>query len=1460
MINHTPLYHELYKFTNEYKNSEAKKLVNKFIFQPSVYSTDGCDFINSNIVYSNELDIIPDAKIYLNTSKGSINKHIKLIMPFSEIKNSKDIIKSLNKYRYNSNTINKLIYNTEFNVKEFYEATGIYILISRRNNDQEISIIDDIPQQHFSSCINSNYKLGDKCNVRLSIKNNSYLEIDFLDKIIDNTDNIYELSLYGGKQNIDDLINYDSNLFDFNHSEVYNLLTTEDNGYDIITTSDTNWYNNTFEYNNALYQSLIDVNLTIQIVDKDINNNDVKKFIFHLYSYEYNISFNGKNKFTISLNPDINSSVNQLINSIDTDKYSIVNEFSIYIKSYDTTIPMIERKNYLEKYSIFDNSYYKSSKITADMTNEDISNAIINDEENLRNSLPFSLEYILNRKSTFNIQKIKKVLYDNIEFRNNNLYIKYTLNSKHDTVMFFRNSKLVNPEFVETNGTDYSIYIPMKDIISNESIEKIKRMKYNIIHKVKYIELESDANFWIVYDTDRHFIENIRYDLKSVYVYVNISNTDRYSISTDAMGSEAYFFDENGEYIKYKNEYLELGSKDYYLDVNGDYTLEKPNNYTGDIYRKTKTNEYLLPLNKDIDPSKIVITIEDYHDDHDDLKYIKDPKGSYIKLEEDRYYQTYNTIHKNGLYVNIDDSYILYNEKEHSEYLGSFYIKKEAGYILPPYYLNGDVRYRKISKKCIVLSNIFNIPYNDEVVAVDSYYHEYDENDTKSNFVIRNKTYNKDSFVSEMLYKKYELMYPLNDVYYCENGEYKLYNSKLAIENEFLLYKKDTDIYISKNEVDNYISEIRNFIDMNRVYKFCLNNKEILNLEKESEKYGNSYITIDAETSEVTQMIFINGSTSTKFVNDEDVDNDIDFSNYNYDNDSTFAYIESDYNPVLENNSSFSYGDILDGGYANTDEYMSIIDGGYSTSFSEYPHSISKEKAIAAVKRGEKVYINIDTKPVPYELYKHSDYDGPFYKNFSDEIDLVNKYNNNDNPDDDYPIYDFNFTSPYTINDEKVKAYRIDSSYSNYFNSDDEFLAFVIPNQLINSEHKLLTFLDGKFTDEFAINKHLYSRLFGGDTLLSFTEDPKDYTGNDYSYRVDKDGKYYFNGTSYEYDPDRDIDRMTRVDDTTYYKIEHEGKIIYITTESYDSNDIESETIYELLPDGSYSENIFGKYYRLKNGNYILMEHLESNYEIESYDKYYELVNEYNNSKYINIHDYYMYRTSYSKNIHNVFVCNMKNLTLYQNTRGITYKDKIFTISNSIDTIVHNDRKLYKDIYFPPLSLKYMLFFINGKFANPYIEIVTPQRFIISDNSFLVDGEEINDIQIYAYDSYLYNLNKYNIFFNTDEYMNLLHGYNIHTYKDTMWDEYSENIIESIKSNTSIKDQIYVPIDPGYHSETSLISLYEIFGKYILNKYDIDNDPTLHDEIREYFAPLFDENNRMKLELIQDQIKRKYIY
>ena len=623
-------------------------------------------------------------------------------------------------------------------------------------------------------------------------------------------------------------------------------------------------------------------------------------------------------------------------------------------------------------------------------------------------------------------------------------------------------------------------------------------------------------------------------------------------------------------------------------------------------------------------------------------------------------------------------------------------------------------------------------------------------------------------------------------------------------------------------------------------------------------------------------------------------------------------------------------------------------------SFTDYSEEISltKSQAITRISQGLPVYIVIDDQLVLYDPDEYPDYNDVFFtsSNFtytSSKPDFGIDKNENEDPDDDYDIYDFNFSSPYSIPDNSIRAYRIDSSYNNYFinDEDENYLAYIIPNQLINSENKLMTFLNGKFSDEYEINKKLYSRLFGGDTILSMSYDPED-IDSDEGYHIDPEGDIYIDPETneYIYDPNRDMSIMERINGTLYYKINDLTKTIeidYIECYAYDQIEIVNKQRYIKFPDEYVPvpddyEPEEGEilYYKLLNGYYIEIENYikpldKVGYEIENLTKYFQLKKPYNESYFVDTISYYYYTTSYSKNLSSVFMTNMKNMCLYQNQNGITYENGIFTVSNNLDGFIKNERQIYKDIYFPPLSTKYMLFFINGRFANDSITIITPTTFTVS-NEFVsnltnTSELEINQIHIYVYDKFLYNLKYYRKFFNKEDvflqdsathnfvivddnqnenigfsdvqqlfvnshlslsyyiknnneyvkttdpviltdstiqkYIKVCIDYSIYKYNDTLWNNYGDYFKSKYEKSSFDGITInYNPKDIGYNAQTDLVSLYEIFGKYILNKYDIDSDPTLYDEIHEYFALLFDKNNRMKLELLTDSTKRKFIY
>lgn len=354
------------------------------------------------------------------------------------------------------------------------------------------------------------------------------------------------------------------------------------------------------------------------------------------------------------------------------------------------------------------------------------------------------------------------------------------------------------------------------------------------------------------------------------------------------------------------------------------------------------------------------------------------------------------------------------------------------------------------------------------------------------------------------------------------------------------------------------------------------------------------------------------------------------------------------------------------------------------------------------------------------------------------------------------------------ICDGKIVAYDISNGFSQYYlnDEDDEFLSYPIPSQLIASDNKLFAFIDGRLTDEFIIDKHLYYRLFDGNTMLAFSEDP-----------IINDN-----------------------DEQNYKKFRYD-----------------------------------------ENGDYVFdpMEERYRRYEGQKDDDL----------------------NRYRKIISAIYLTNPGNYTLYQDIHGIEYDDGVFTISNNIDNCIIDQHVMYNEHYMVPFSTKYMILFINGYYIpSDHIKIISNRRFsLINIEDYLnIDNLEINEIFIYKYD-YI-NPQKYNDYFiNTTKYSECI----THEITDYLWDEYLSNYDNLSKIKSTIKpfnNIIMNPKDPSFHSSNSLTAMYEIFGKYVLNKYDIDSDFELANEVRSYFNSLYDSDGRMRLELILDKAKRKYQY
>lgn len=346
-----------------------------------------------------------------------------------------------------------------------------------------------------------------------------------------------------------------------------------------------------------------------------------------------------------------------------------------------------------------------------------------------------------------------------------------------------------------------------------------------------------------------------------------------------------------------------------------------------------------------------------------------------------------------------------------------------------------------------------------------------------------------------------------------------------------------------------------------------------------------------------------------------------------------------------------------------------------------------------------------------------------------------------------------------TILDGFVFAYNTNNGYSKYYlnDEDENFLSYEIPNQLMMSDKKLLAFMDGYFTDEFRIDKHLYYRLFHGDTILSFSTDQ---TNPDIGYTYDPNGDYV-----------------------------------------YDTNE--------------------GKYRKYN----------------ESSDS--EL-------------------TRYKKHVASIYLTNPGNYTLYQDIHGISYDDGVFTLANDIDGCVIDQQQMYTDFYMVPYSTKYMLLFINGKYIDhDHIEVISNRRFALKNLDYYNfnkndDGNIIiNEMFIYRFD-YL-NPEKYMDYY---EEPTVLDDCKIYGIKDELWDNYKDDI----KLDDIYKDIVIYPKDTGFNPDTSKFALYETFGKYVLNKYDLESDFILADEVKSYFNELYDSDGRMPLRFNIDSDKRKYVY
>ena len=167
-----------------------------------------------------------------------------------------------------------------------------------------------------------------------------------------------------------------------------------------------------------------------------------------------------------------------------------------------------------------------------------------------------------------------------------------------------------------------------------------------------------------------------------------------------------------------------------------------------------------------------------------------------------------------------------------------------------------------------------------------------------------------------------------------------------------------------------------------------------------------------------------------------------------------------------------------------------------------------------------------------------------------------------------------------------------------------------------------------------------------------------------------------------------------------------------------------------------------------------------------------------------------------------VFISNMPKLLLYQTIENLTlWSNMVIEVSSTIgDKVVNqcNNHHVYKkntDIVHYPLSLKYMLFFVNNiHIDEDHIEIISNQRFMLKN---LEDFPEIkkdengyyiiNSINIYAYPGVLHE--KYIDYYadsdgNIRKFVHINEESNMRCYEyqlnDQLYDLYRSELISSV--------------------------------------------------------------------------------
>lgn len=462
-----------------------------------------------------------------------------------------------------------------------------------------------------------------------------------------------------------------------------------------------------------------DNKIKIPIYDNTTKKENIKITI--LSSNYFDIEFNETSSDALYYEIHINRGIENIYASNPVDKYyslgceneffefnnklCIVNDIQDYY--YD--------KNQIIEYNgnIFYFGYIKKpdnlSTINIELDKYGIEHIEPNYDELYKYFPTYCRNYIDN---SFNDYSYSANFIDKLSVDNNGK-ITLSIPYKHGSIMIFQKGKLIIPESTTIESGNINIILDKANILGTDGMDG-------------YV-VNPPLNVVI---SNAFFNEDVRFPIYRKLIAVTKSDT-RYSL-IDGVYEENI----NGNYIKSNSNYFEIQS------INGK-----------EYYR---SNEYILPVNKNIDPNSVAIAIEkteQKYKKNEDGTYTENNSGEYVKVDDQYLYVTSKNRYKvsslsNMIKLMSNTSAIVHFDDVHRDRDTIYSIKIMGGEILDCGFSN-TTEYENIFdiEKAVddgddVISLDFNNPIlevvtDDSIIAynISNGYSEFHINDEDDNFL-----------------------------------------------------------------------------------------------------------------------------------------------------------------------------------------------------------------------------------------------------------------------------------------------------------------------------------------------------------------------------------------------------------------------------------------------------------------------------------------------------------------------------------------------------------------------------------------------------------------------------------------------------------------------------------------------------------------------------------------------------